>query len=70
MLSICALCWGVVMSELFCCRAVMFVVSWLRALKNLKKCLGLVLMLFARCVAMYSCSAFLMFLLNAFWCVV
>ena len=48
MLSIWALCSGVVMSVLLCLSAVMFVVSCLRDLKNLKKCLVFFLMLSAR----------------------
>ena len=66
-LSICALCSGSVMSVLLLSfKAVIAVVSCLRDLKNLKKCLVLFLTLFARYVAMCSRSAFLMFFANVF----
>ena len=67
-LSICALCSGSVASVLLLSfKAVIAVVSCLRALKNLKKCLVLFLTLSARKVAICVRSAFLMFFANVFW---
>ena len=64
----CALCSGVVKTVLLLSfSAVMFDVSCLRALKNLKKCLVLFLMLSARYLLICSRSALFMLLENVFW---